>query len=101
MDRCLIKINETLEKINDNLVLLNKAITSGIPVYTLKDTLFSVSHDHLDEPIRVNFVQENNQRLAVVVNQDRDDLIDVRITNDDIDVNAHIQNTVDISNADA
>jgi hypothetical protein len=32
MDRSLIKLNETLEKINENLVLLRDAISSGVVV---------------------------------------------------------------------
>jgi hypothetical protein len=86
MDRCLIKINETLEKINDNLVLLNKAIMSGIPVHTQKDTLFSVSHDHLDEPVRVVVQQEKSERFAVMLHQSPSDGLDVRITNEPLNV---------------
>jgi hypothetical protein len=86
MDRCLIKLNETLEKINENLILLKDAISSGVGVYTRKDAQFSVSQDHLDDPVRVVVQQEKNERFAVMVHQDPSDGLDVRITNEPLNV---------------
>ena len=86
MDRCLIKLNETLEKINENLILLKDAISSGVGVYTQKDAVFSVSHDHLDEPVRVVVQQDKSERFAVMVHQDPSDGLDVRITNEPLNV---------------
>lgn len=86
MDRCLIKLNETLEKINENLVLLKDAISCGVGVYTQKDAVFSVSHDQWDEPVRVVVQQEKSERFAVMVHQDPSDGLDVRITNEPLNV---------------
>jgi hypothetical protein len=86
MDNALIKLNETLERINQNLILLKNAIASGVGVYTPKDALFSVTHDHLGEPLSVVLEQNENKRLAVMVHQDPSDGLDVRITNEPLNV---------------